>query len=594
MGQQTDSPLSKHLCLRLPRKKEQERGQLGFLRQPRVRWLSPPLLLKAGVEVAVSSTFGQFADRRELETAEQDSPFDYSAEPELWVDYLSDTGDSWEATYTMAWLLGRAELSVGGQEEKLPRGDVLLLGGDQVYPAPGVDGVAYEDRFVGPFSAAAPSGTPSHDLFALPGNHDWYDGLTSFLRIFCRPDWIEPKTIGDWRTRQKRSYWALRLPHDWWIWAIDIQLDTYIDNAQLAYFEQFRGELEKGGQRVILITAKPSWLKAEPGSFAPASWRNLAYFERRMIREAGGELALTLTGDLHHYSRYETEGATAGPARITAGGGGAYLSATHSLPDAIDLIPEQGAAPLRYRRVEIYPPEKASKRLSWGIFALPWHNPWFALVLGAIYALFAAAILGTLNAGEEGLISRAEEGDALTFLGNSVGGATIILAVLLGAILSVYADFRNRVVKVLAGNAHALLHVAAVGLLVYLLALPFEGENADADFWGVAVGAAFIGGFAGGSLLFALYLFVVHRIRGHRAPKHTNEVFAGQGIRGYKHLLRLHIDRQGQLTVHALGVKRICRRWEVEGSSAHPAFRPREEEPRVEQIEVWRFPRGSS
>ncbi len=50
-------------------------------------------------------------------------------------------------------------------------------------------------------------------MLALAGNHDWYDGLTTFLRLFCvgRP-------IGGWRTEQTRSYFAARLPHDWWGW----------------------------------------------------------------------------------------------------------------------------------------------------------------------------------------------------------------------------------------------------------------------------------------------------------------------------------------------------------------------------------------
>ena len=45
------------------------------------------------------------------------------------------------------------------------------------------------------------------DMYALPGNHDWYDGLTSFMRLFCQGGWV-----GAWRTRQRRSYFAVKLP----------------------------------------------------------------------------------------------------------------------------------------------------------------------------------------------------------------------------------------------------------------------------------------------------------------------------------------------------------------------------------------------
>jgi hypothetical protein len=81
---------------RSARERREERDLLGFLRQPKVRWLTPALLVRAGVEVAVSSAFGRFADKRELQRDPQEA-FDYSNAGELWLDYMSDTGDGWEA-----------------------------------------------------------------------------------------------------------------------------------------------------------------------------------------------------------------------------------------------------------------------------------------------------------------------------------------------------------------------------------------------------------------------------------------------------------------------------------------------------------------
>lgn len=582
--------LGDRLRLRTGAQTRAERRRLGFLRQPRVRWLNPPLLLKAGVDVAVSSTFGRFADKRELETADQDEFFDYRSREsplwrgeELWIDYMADTGDGWAATQTMAWLLARDELTCG-DEQTLPRGDMLLLGGDQVYPAPGEDGVAYEDRFLGPFGAVANDEKP-HDIFVLPGNHDWYDGLVGFQRIFCRPESIEAKRIGDWQTRQKRSYWALRLPHNWWIWAIDIQLDTYIDNEQLEYFERVATQLGEG-QRVILLTAKPSWIKAEADQLGPPSWRNLAYFERRMIRERGADLVATLTGDLHHYSRYAPAREDDGPVRITSGGGGAYLSATHPLPETIDLVPARGAESVQYQRAEIYPDTKTSRRLSWGAFTIPWHNPGFALLLGGVYALAAATILGTLNAGPEGLVVTAQLGGLWDFLGNSAAGPSLVAAGLLVLVLIAHADFERKPVKICAGTAHALAHLALVAGVAYLLAQPFSTSADGVWLWLATLGAELLAGMIGGSLLFTLYLFVVHRWRGQKASNHTNEVFAGQGIRNYKNFLRIHLDGDGRVTVYALGVDRICRRWKLDETTAGPRFEPRGEQPQARPIEV--------
>ena len=58
------------------------------------------------------------------------------------------------------------------------------------------------------------------------------------------------------------------------------------------------------------------------------------------MRDSGARLVATITGDRHHYARYEPEGgegADEAPTRITAGGGGAYLSATHTLAEKLLL-----------------------------------------------------------------------------------------------------------------------------------------------------------------------------------------------------------------------------------------------------------------
>src|SRR4030095_15029834 len=69
-------------------------------------------------------------------------------------------------------------------------------------------------------------------VYAIPGNHDWYDGLLMFLAFFCRK---KPWHIGGWRTRQRRSYFALRVTEKWWIWCIDIQLANDMDQPQADY-----------------------------------------------------------------------------------------------------------------------------------------------------------------------------------------------------------------------------------------------------------------------------------------------------------------------------------------------------------------------
>jgi hypothetical protein len=591
---------------RTPADERAERAELGFQRQPEVRWLTPSLLAKSGVEVVVSGTFGKFADKREIQTADQSGlTYAAGADGDLWIDYLSDTGDGWNATYTMAWLLARDALAIPEEPKQLPRGTVLLLGGDQVYPL--ADTIAYEDRFIGPFASALPSSPPGSapHMYALPGNHDWYDGLVSFLRVFCtKQGWI-----GGWKTRQRRGYFGLELPNDWWIWAIDIQLDTYIDDVQLDYF---RNLPLATGDKVILMTAKPSWVKAKAGLLEPVSWKYLAFFEDRMIRDREARLAITVTGDLHHYARYEPEGTGAeeAPTRITAGGGGAYLSGTHTLPQGIELQsmsrrpnpdkpeqagdPEIARPPVHYARTTIYPVKEVSEKLGEGIKKLRTLNPEFAQLFGIVYALTALAMFAALN----GAPGPLEASDRLTaFLPSAFGPVTLLLlAVLFGA------AFQSADIKPVAGEnsrsiktrragvalAHGLLHLVTISAIAFL-AIVLLSAITDPGWSGIvlwlvriavvaiALGLAFLAGQFVGTNVFARFMLYVHKSRGWKAPENANQVFTGQSIGDYKNLLRMCFHKDGGLTIYPLGVDRICKTWDYKGAApAGSRFEPRD------------------
>jgi hypothetical protein len=580
-------PLKDRLRSRTARDLREERDVLGFVRQPEVRWLSPGLLLRSGVEVLVSGTFGKFADKREVQIEPQDG-LDHSEADELWVDYLSDTGDGWHATYTMAWLLAQESLEVGG--ERLPRGKLLLLGGDEVYPI--ADAVAYENRFIGPFAAALPATGPADKpvLYALPGNHDWYDGLVSFRRVFCARD-----GIGGWAMRQRRSYFALKLPHDWWIWGIDIQLDTYIDEVQLDYF---RGQPVNPGDKVLLLTAKPAWVRALPRKVEPASWRYLTYFEERIVRASGARLVATITGDLHHYARYEPRDADDAPTRLTAGGGGAYLSPTHTLyPELHVRSLDHGAAQsVTYAREQVYPRAADSRRLSTGILRLALLNPPFARMLGLIYVVLGVAMLG--NSGPGALVTKATQHGFGGFLAGAAGAVTIILAgVLVGAIhagteiVPRPLEPRRAVMRATqaarAGVAllHTALHLAIASLVLWVV-VTLAGNHLLV-IWAAGLAALFAAGTALGATLFGAFLLAIHRARGVDAWETANRVFAGQAIPDHKNLLRMRFAADGTLTIHPLGVERAVRDWCYDGADgARPRFGPGGAPPAAQPIDV--------
>ncbi len=502
--------------------------QLSFIPQRMVSWLSPSILVEAALRVVVSKLFGEYADKREFQAAldpQPGPPVAYEEGDErdgaLWLDFVADLADGFDSTYSVACLLGRPSLGVGdaGGDYDLPRGRALVMGGDEVYSVP--TRADYENRFRGPYAAALPGPVSSQpDLLAIPGNHDWYDGLTNFLRVFCAR-----REIGAWQTRQRRSYFALRLPHRWWLLGIDIQLDTYIDDSQLEYF---KGVGLQSGDRVILVTGKPSWVKVRPGH-EPASHRNLRYFKEHVVKPVGAEVKVTLTGDLHHYTRYATDD---GDQLITAGGGGAFLYPTHHLQRELRLPAQQGPHRLAAR----FPSARESKQLTWGAVGLPKLAPGLCLILAVVYALLDASLFAAIAFGPGWWV------------------AVAIVAVLLAGALLGYAAARTLPVRVLAGGGHALAHIALAAAPAVITTLVIGAEGGVAGLLSAVASAAV--GFSLGGVTFGLYLVLSHRF----VPRHVNEVFACQGIPHYKNFLRLRLDESG-LTIYPIGIRQVPLEW---------------------------------
>ena len=56
----------------------------------------------------------------------------FSDKKDFWFDFIADTGDGGNSTYTVARLLAQPRLRVkmNGSVHSLPRGQLLLIGGD--------------------------------------------------------------------------------------------------------------------------------------------------------------------------------------------------------------------------------------------------------------------------------------------------------------------------------------------------------------------------------------------------------------------------------------------------------------------------------
>ncbi len=276
----------------------------------------------------------------------------------VWVDYIADLGDGFEATYAMAYLLAADELKVAGESAPLPAGQLLIMGGDQVYPD--ATKQEYSNRLRDPYDWAFSTTDPKRKLFAIPGNHDWYDGLSAFSALFCSArDRISKglgTQIGGWRCHQHRSYFAIKLPHNWWIWGPDIQLADNLDDSQRDYFD-LMAEQTKQGDNIILCLAEPSWLHKNYDNMHEISM---------LARKNGAKICAVIAGDWHHYSRYTSD--KLGIQFITAGGGGAFAHATHGLKNSIgaELGDADGRDQERSRARRIPTRSTAWKNPSWG------------------------------------------------------------------------------------------------------------------------------------------------------------------------------------------------------------------------------------
>jgi hypothetical protein len=593
-------------------------------------WYDPRQLLLIGTRVAEATIFGEMFDRRELMAALDpfdqtyfDANFNFAApdaaqlldrDGAFWLDYAADTGDGWTPVHAVARLLARESLVVAG--DALPQGRVLVFGGDEVYPTASEH--AYKLKLQDPFrsanaieNASAPAATfdagekrfRDRSVFAVPGNHDWYDDLTSFTRLFCNKAPDRPgsarspgRYVCGRETRQTRSYFALRLPHDWWLCAVDAQLEGYIDAPQLRFFEFVAQNLMAPGSNVILCSPGPVWAYSRWGEQAQG-FSNFAFASLIVTGAVAYEgyapqrqhnLRLVLTGDAHHYARFVEKAqdytdANPTAARclaqvhyITCGLGGAFTHPTHWLesvrpltkwrpaPPILPYDPRGGfhrdyprrfsIATIRGGAEAIYPDRATSRAITLRNFAFLWYNPWLGLFLAGV-GVFAAWLL------HFGAI--AIDTDLVTLLGAGSfarGSANFIRLLLhtpwpwliiagVVAALRYFADFADRpTLRTATGVLHGLAHVVVYCVLLVAAAAVLPGDG-----WVVLTMGAITGLVS--PTIMGVYLIVMLNGFG----RHWDEAYSALRIENFKGFLRLRIDAAGDLTVYPIVIDEVPR-----------------------------------
>jgi len=479
----------------------------------------------------------------------------------LWVDFVADTGDDHDVSQAVARMLFTAySVAEDGKTRVLPRGDVLLFGGDTAYPV--ATGEEIARRLVVPWNDVLRGRTAGDErrrvLLGIPGNHDWYDGLDGFGRLFRRnphgtlSDDDEPRSVvgrhrvkreagivarqlhldevsgilgmftAAWRgvralvagekigrprrlaligydPVQDASYWALPLAPGLEAWGVDRQLGR-LDYRQRLFFADRRRAAPAG--RLLFVAPDPALAFGE--KHAPGA-RMLSACRLSLERDA----VLYLTGDMHHYERR-----VPGPSstHVIAGGGGAFLHGTR-------ISPSPGGPPAC-----AYPTAAMSRRLLAQVpLKLMAGSSGFLLHMGL--ALVASLELGAAARGTTSLV---------------VTGC--VLAVALAA--AGYVNLGHNKAHPFAVAAVAVPFGVGLGLLPMALhlSLPRIVPVVDWDI-GVLVVYAFVG-----ALVIGLFFATITLL----GLEHT-QAFAVLSHPGFKHFVRLCVHPDGKVEAFVIG-----------------------------------------
>lgn len=482
----------------------------------------------------------------------------------VWVDFVADTGDDRDVSAAVGAMLASTYdvADRDGGRVLLPRGDVLVFGGDIAYPVATADEI-YK-RLVMPWNEQlrkALASSRKRVVLGVPGNHDWYDGLDGFGRLFRRSI-DEPfraddkdtthrlgkrlrkrtgrkvglvarqlhldevgslygllvgfftsvraffKGVGIKRRRrlvlrgyvpvQEASYFAMPLAPGLDLFGADRQLGR-VDFRQRSYFSTWRKR--HPDRAVLFVAGDPAsayGMRNDPG------WRMLHACRLSLERDR----VLYLAGDFHHYERRSVNRSM----HVIAGGGGAFLHGTRIGP-----YPKESGEP-----DAAYPSGAASRKL---VAQVP-----LKLAIGRAGWLVHLA-LGVLAS-----IELAAGRASMTALVSTSATLSVLLALALYFVAH-QGHGKRRIAMVAAPFGVGL------GLLPMALRLSVAQLPAMAGDTAVIVASAF-----GGALLFGFYLMLLAVL----GLEHQ-QAFTVLGHPGFKHFVRLCVHPDGRVEGWTIG-----------------------------------------
>ncbi|MFJ5774171.1 metallophosphoesterase family protein [Streptomyces sp. NPDC093094] len=253
---------------------------------------------------------------------------------------IGDTGEGHEPQYAVVPGLLKV-----GQDTRF-----TVLASDVIYPVGATDD--YGTKFFRPYrDYRAP-------VYAIPGNHDWYEDLTGFMRVFCgdapplapepaprpltrawlrsllwhRPGPVDEQRLAEARTLRPDPAQQAVQPGPYWaidagpirIVGIDTGLLGTLDAEQGAWLR----EVSRDPRPKILVTGRPLYVD---GEHHPCPIEGGGTVDD-IVRDPAHRYVAAIGGDIHNYQRYpvDVDGRTV--QYVVAGGGGAFMHATHTIP----------------------------------------------------------------------------------------------------------------------------------------------------------------------------------------------------------------------------------------------------------------------
>ncbi|MGH4008970.1 MAG: metallophosphoesterase family protein [Pseudonocardiaceae bacterium] len=257
---------------------------------------------------------------------------------------IGDTGEGDNSQYAVAGHL--ADMSADA--------DFAVICSDVVYPTGDLDD--YGRTFHHPYRNL------TLPIYAVPGNHDWYDGLHGFMHYFCRlndaayrPEFgrgpaallagllwrrssrsgaqadpatngIVGKEVPPPNPLQPAPYFAIDAGPVRFV-GIDIGITGEMDEDQYRWLR--RVSFDAAGRPKILLTGKPIYVDNE---HHPGPVIGMTETVDDIVTDPRANYVMAIGGDVHNYQRYPVPVAGGRTIQyVVSGGGGAYLHATHRI-----------------------------------------------------------------------------------------------------------------------------------------------------------------------------------------------------------------------------------------------------------------------